>query len=232
MPPDSPRHHALLLPGLDGTGLLFRPFMDLRPPQFHADVLAYPDTVDSYAAAEAFVASSLPEDGRVLLIAESFSGPVAISLAARFEQRIAGVVLVASFVRAPVPALALALPWRVVFSVRPPALALRQALLGPDCDDPLVREMQDILGRLPPRMLARRIRAVLAVDVSQQLRACRVPMLYIAGRDDRLVGSRGLAAIHAVRPELEHVSLAAPHLVLQRAPEPAWAAIQRFADEL
>lgn len=231
--PPTPRHHALLLPGLDGTGRLFRPFTDLRPPQFRADVLAYPDAVHSYGAAEELVASHLAQlEGRVLVIAESFSGPVAVRLATKLEHRISAVVLVASFVRSPVPTLARAMPWRVVFSIRPPALALRQALLGPDCDDSLVHEMQGVLAKLPARTLAQRIRAVLDVDVSEQLRACSVPILYIAGRDDRLVGARGLAGIHAVRPNLEHVELDAPHLVLQRSPAAAWRAIERFVENL
>jgi pimeloyl-[acyl-carrier protein] methyl ester esterase len=235
MPSASPpkrRHHALLLPGLDGTGLLFRPFTDSQPPQFRADVLAYPHAIASYAEAEELVASQLPADDRVMLIAESFSGPVAVRLAARLEHRISGVVLVASFVRSPVPALARALPWRVLFSVRPPAPALRQALLGPDCDASVVREMQTVLARLPGRTLALRVRSVLSVDASEPLRACRVPMLYVAGRYDRLVGARGLAGIHAVRPDVEHVIVDAPHLVLQRNPAAAWAAIERFAANL
>jgi len=226
--PSTPRHHALLLPGLDGTGLLFRPFTDLRPPQFRTDVLSYPEALVSYADAEAFVAARLPEGARTLLIAESFSGPIAVRLAARLHQRVAGVVLVASFVRSPVTALAQAVPWRVVFSVRPPRLALRLTLLGPDCEEAVVRAMQDVLARLPARTMAHRLRSVLTVDVSEQLRACVVPMLYICGRDDRLVGTRGLADIHAVRPELEHITVDAPHLVLQRNPADAWAAIERF----
>lgn len=229
--PSTPHHRALLLPGLDGTGLLFRRFVDLRPPQFHAQVLAYPSTLATYAEAEELVASRLPVDGRVLLIAESFSGPIAVRIAARFEHRISGVVLVASFVRSPVASIARAVPWRAVFSVRAPAVALRRMLLGQDCPDSLVDELRVVLQPLPSRTLAQRIRAVLTVDASAQLRACAVPMLYIAGQDDRLVGRRSLAAIHAIRPELEHISVSAPHLILQRNPTAAWQAIERFAAE-
>jgi pimeloyl-[acyl-carrier protein] methyl ester esterase len=233
MPSDSPpRHRALLLPGLDGTGLLFRPFTDVRPPQFRADVLSYPETLDAYDDAVEFVASRLPDDARVLLVAESFSGPAAISVAVRHEQRVCGVVLVASFARSPVPSVALAVPWRIVFCVRPPALALRRALLGMDCEASMVSQMQSVLAQLPGRVLARRVRSVLTVDVSEQLRACRVPMLYICGRDDLLVGPRALAVILGIRPDLPHVTLDAPHLVLQRAPTPAWHAIERFAERL
>lgn len=87
----------VLLPGLDGSGRLFEEFVRCRP---HADVsiARYPldpswrldDYVDHV---EATIDAVLP----CVVVAESFSGPIALRLQQR-DRRVAGVVLAASFV--------------------------------------------------------------------------------------------------------------------------------------
>lgn len=68
---------------MDGTGELFRPFLAASKPEFRATVIKYPtDKLLDYAALAESVSSQLPTDERFVLLAESFSGPIAISLAA------------------------------------------------------------------------------------------------------------------------------------------------------
>jgi pimeloyl-ACP methyl ester carboxylesterase len=55
-----------------------------------------------------------------------------------------------------------------------------------------------------------------------------VPILYLAGRRDRLVGARAARAIHRIRPDVTVRTLDAPHLVLQVRPVEAWREISRF----
>ena len=45
---------------------------------------------------------------------------------------------------------------------------------------------------------------------------------------DKIVGKRGLDAITAVKPNVASVSIDAPHLLLQRNPKEAVAAIEKF----
>jgi hypothetical protein len=72
----------ILLPGLDGTGELFAAFVaamrghDVR-------IIDYPrDRAMSYAALEDFVRDKLPRDQDYFLLANQFSGPIGISIAA------------------------------------------------------------------------------------------------------------------------------------------------------
>jgi pimeloyl-ACP methyl ester carboxylesterase len=72
----------VLIPGLDGTGDLFAPFVAALA-GVDTQVISYPpDRSMNYAEHEAHVRERLPEHGEYMLLAESFSGPVGIAIAA------------------------------------------------------------------------------------------------------------------------------------------------------
>ena len=86
--------HLILLPGLDGTGELFAPLLrriermhiHADEPQLIAHALRYPthdklDLRQLHHAVEHYIAHNLPEDARYVILGESFSGPVAITVA-------------------------------------------------------------------------------------------------------------------------------------------------------
>src|SRR5207249_6130409 len=73
----------ILLPGMDGSGSLFEDFIASLPPDVEAMVVKYPpDRALDYAELEALARAALPIQGSFLLVGESFSGPVAVALAA------------------------------------------------------------------------------------------------------------------------------------------------------
>jgi len=94
----------VLLPGLDGTGQLFEWFLAALPPNLKPIVVSFPrDTDDDYAALETHVvAFSIPQDERFVILGESFSGPLALRIAARGHANLVAVILVASFISQPV----------------------------------------------------------------------------------------------------------------------------------
>ena len=97
------RISLLLLPGLDGTGRLFTPFARCLERSFDATVITYPpDRLRNYEELSAEVARALPEPP-FFIIAESFSGPVALKVAAREPPGLKAVILTASFVSNPRP---------------------------------------------------------------------------------------------------------------------------------
>lgn len=77
--------------------------------------------------------------------------------------------------------------------------------------------------------MAARLRAVLTVDLRDALKAVAVPVLYLAGRRDRLVGAWSTDQVRAACPDAQAVVLDAAHLVLQRRPAEAAAALTAFA---
>jgi len=73
----------VLLPGLDGTGDLFADFVSALTPNLDARIVRYPkDRLLSYADLFSFVVSAIPENQPFVLLAESFSTPLAVRLAA------------------------------------------------------------------------------------------------------------------------------------------------------
>jgi pimeloyl-ACP methyl ester carboxylesterase len=69
---------------------------------------------------------------------------------------------------------------------------------------------------------------VLKIDVRDQLKKCRVPILYLRGTQDRLVSRRNADEIAAASPLVQVVQLPAPHFVLQTQPAAAAAAVTKF----
>lgn len=167
--------------------------------------------------------------GPCALVAESFSGPIGIRLAARHPQ-IEALVLVASFAHSPIRMgrmIARLLPRRWV--PVPPAFALRFGLLGKGADDADVHTLRQAIQSAGAEQLAHRLRSVLSVDVRKEWKELRdIRLLYIAGSHDRLVRRRTWLSLKALQPGMRVEVLNAPHLVLQRQPRKAASLISTF----
>jgi pimeloyl-ACP methyl ester carboxylesterase len=218
---------TVLLPGMDETGLLFDAFARRLAPRLDPRVVAFPTDV-SLTYDELLQRIDVPTQP-FAIVAESFSGPLGIRLANRFADRVRGLVLVASFLRAPsrleswMSAVA-----PLLFRLPPPSFALRWALLGPDATTDEVTTVRSAIARVRPDVLAGRLRAIAGVDAENDFAASSVPTLYIAGAHDRLVGPDALAQLKTIRADLETRALPAPHLVLQRRPAEAANVVTEF----
>lgn len=72
------------MPGLDGSGVLFRPLLKRLPPEVVPQVITYPATTPlGYAELLPHVMAALPESGAFVVLGESFSGPLALMVAAQ-----------------------------------------------------------------------------------------------------------------------------------------------------
>src|SRR5688500_16166404 len=121
---------AILLPGLDGTAQLFEGFVAAAPADVPVECMALPnDRPRDYAELATWVACRITAD-RVVLVAESFSGPLALLVADRCA-RVVAVVLCASFVEPPLPRVLARLP-ELVWRRPPPAAVLGMFLTGGD----------------------------------------------------------------------------------------------------
>jgi pimeloyl-[acyl-carrier protein] methyl ester esterase len=89
---------------MDGTGSLFSEFIAALPRGLEPVVVTYPlDRSMNYAELEQLPRARLPTERPFILVGESFSGPIAISLAASKPAGLRGLVLVCSFARSPIP---------------------------------------------------------------------------------------------------------------------------------
>jgi pimeloyl-ACP methyl ester carboxylesterase len=227
--PQAPK--ALLLPGLDGSGRLFAPLLAAGPRAFQPEPLSFPpDRPLGYDALAALVRARLPRR-RFVLLAESFSGPLAVRLAAERPKGLAALVLAASFLHRPLDPLLhplRALVGARLFGVPMPAMVVRRFMAGPDAPDALVAEVQRAVAAVSPEVLALRAREALAVDARDALAGVEVPILFLAPTRDRLIRRDAHEDVLALRPDAEVAPIEAPHMVLQRCPHASLARIEEF----
>ena len=128
---DTPKIEVVALPGLDGTGLLFADFVRSCPAAFAVRVMEYPrDRFLGYRELLPLVRDRLPTRSEFVILGESFSGPLAVMLAAERPPGLRAVVLAATFVRRPRPLWVGVLPWRLLLRLKSPGLLFRWLLAG------------------------------------------------------------------------------------------------------
>jgi pimeloyl-ACP methyl ester carboxylesterase len=222
---------VLLLPGLEGSGRLFSRFVAVGVGLVEFRVLSYPpDRFLGYGALEELVAREIPAPRPFALLGESFSGPLALRLAAKRPPGLLGVVLVTTFHRNPAALLfrRISLLAPLFFRMPLPPHVVRLLLAGADAPDDLVAEVRAAVAAVGPAVMAARVREALLVDATDALLACPAPILFLGGKDDRLLRSALPIEIRSLRPDVEIRVLDAPHLVLQRCPEQAMALVTAF----
>lgn len=221
----------VLLPGLNGTGQLFAPLAGALAGQINTQSIAYPETGEqSYPALTAFAADQLPAE-RCILLGESFSGPIAVELAARFPHRIAGLILAVTFLAAPWPPRLIRLISSRCHRFMPMAV-LHAVLMGRNRDSQIADELTRIVGTLEPRVVAARLGAIAACDTRERIRDVACPILVLQATRDRLVPSRALARTLRTIPNADIRRLPGPHMLLQCNPSAAAHEIIQFANRL
>jgi len=221
----------VLLPGMDGTGRMFAPLVQALQEGVHPLVVSYPtDRPLDYAGQLEIVRRALPADRPFVLLGESFSGPLALMAAAQTTADLRGVILCATFIRSPMPAFVS----RLSFLVTPGTVNLipwsirRRMLLGGEGSETARSLLDSIHGTVSPAVMAARARSILALDCSEELRACPVPLLYLGASRDTIVTRRSLERIRRVRPDIVVAEIDGPHMILQESPTVAARIIGEF----
>jgi hypothetical protein len=217
---------------MDGTGMLFKTFAGLLPHGINAKIVPYPtDRHMSYAELAELVIGSLPRSTPYVIIAESYSGPVACILAAHPVGDLQGVVFVSSFVAFPCGRIG---PWiakmvpTVLFRGRAPAWILRWLVMDSATPREMISAVQDAVASVRPEVLTRRLRDALNADFAVTLRHSTVRIVYLLSGSDRLLGTRGLRGFLAARPDVETVKIDGPHFLLQCAPGSSLAGLLKI----
>ncbi len=221
----------LLLPGMDGTGVLFKPLLDALPVTLCRRVICYPPKGEqSYNTLVDWLLPSITQP--VVVLGESFSGPMAISLAAHLTEQVKGVILCASFAKTPNPLTALArhVPGKVLKAAADAVGA--RILFGRLSTSTLRRQFNESLQHVSGAVLQQRIKQIDCVNVRGELQELTCPILYLQGRRDYLVRSPSLKYIQAAQPNVQVERFDAPHGLLQTHPALAAQVIVRFMETI
>jgi pimeloyl-[acyl-carrier protein] methyl ester esterase len=226
----------ILLPGLDGTGELFTDFVKALPDGFEAEVVRYPtDRYLLYEQLATFVESAASMAHRFVLVAESFSTPLAIRYAATKPPNLRGIVICAGFVASP------ARGWRrpfysllsrISFSVSMPRFAAKYFIVGLDAPPSLVDSVRAAIASVKPSVLSARVRATLGCDERAALQQVNLPILYLQADQDRLVDQSCREEIQRIRPETTLAVVRGPHLLFQAKPQATADCVANFVRQL
>jgi pimeloyl-ACP methyl ester carboxylesterase len=220
----------ILMPGFDGTGEMFGPLTAALSPDHPTTVIRYrhertfADYVDTVSAA-------LPEQGATL-IAESFSGPIALAVMARHPGKIQRAVLCATFVESPflsLTKLARFVP-TAVFSLRIGRRAmLERFCLDDRCEPALMDQALAVVRSMPATTVAARLSVLAELQVRTLCRNIRTPVLILRATGDRLVSPSRYNQLIESLPDATVRDVEGPHLLLQSRPRECARLIEEFA---
>lgn len=224
--------HFVLLPGMDGTGELFRPLVERLGSRFSCRIVDYPTTEILSRQELAERVSKATPDAAYVIVAESYSGVVALLHAQQASAHLKGLVFVNSFVSPPCwPGWRYG-PLRTLLKWKPPAYIVRRYMVGRGASAELVEQVRAVVAKVSSQVLASRVRELLQTNVAEQLGQCRVPLMYLRGTSDQLVGEPAAQQIRSLRPDVTWRNIDGPHLLLQREPELCAQALVDYVQSL
>ncbi|HTP40754.1 MAG TPA: alpha/beta hydrolase [Steroidobacteraceae bacterium] len=217
---------------MDGSGTMFGEFdaaLGLK-----SLVVSYPkDQPLDYGQLVALVARAIPADEPLVVLGESFSGPIAIALAARHAATVKAVVLVCTFAKLKpryAPRWFHRLLAMLPFWKLPVAWGAR-GLLGRFDSTALRAKLVACIAGVTPAVWRSRMFSVLEVDVTSELAGLGMPILYLRGTEDRVVPAAAAALIARTNARTRVVDVVGPHALLQTVPGPCALAVRTFLQQ-
>ena len=225
----------VLLPGIDGTGMMFGPLIEQLPEGQEHQVIAYPtDKKYSYPELVEYVLGLLPKDEDFYIVAESFAGPLSLLLSQRIGSHLKGLVLCATFLTNPRPVLGtLTRPfirdW--MMGMKPNKIMARFIVVGFDISDEMLERALSFHKTVPPSIVRNRLFQVFDVDVRTIYKECSIPVLHLYGKKDRLLLQGCARQMRRIRPDIPSIGIDGPHYLLQAKPELCMEQIQGFIQQ-
>ena len=225
----------LFMPGIDGTGISFEPLRQFLPANIETTVIRYPaSTPLSFEETVNSALEQISGDPDVVL-AESFSGPVAVALIGSGRVKTKGLILSATFARTPRPFLMEILSLLPVGSILKfpfPNSWLRFFIGDAKAAGVILPLWKRVRSEVPARILAHRIRIIDRIDVREYLSKVIIPCLYIQATRDRIVPASSVRDFADSITGLQIRRIAGPHPILQVEPEASAAIISEFIEAL
>lgn len=227
----------VFLPGFDGEAELRQPFVAALAERHPARAVGYPNrTLASLNGYARHAAAQVAPHARPLVIAESFSGLVALRWAAN-DPHVAGLVLCGAFARSPAALASLGAKMPSVTRFLGARYFHASGLVQ---SDPARRQwsqgLSSAVGRLEPDVVSERLGLIAAEDASRDALSLTIPVIVVEFENDLIVGRSATEHLAANCPGCTLVRLPGPHFALETRPRDCAEALAphlaRFFDPL
>lgn len=226
-------YQIVILPGLDGTGIMLQRFSAALAADFRVKTICYPPLEPlNYDGLLEWVRKQLPAND-FIVIGESFSGPLALRLGQERIPGLQGIILGASFAKLDVP-LKFVMK-RLARMVSPrliPSRMLTAYLMGKGATPELRQQLKEVLRTVASEVWQVRAAEALSVDLFASGQTISQPVLYLRATKDQLVPKSAAQRLAGIAPDLFICDIDAPHFLFQLAYEDCIAAIRHFSKRL
>jgi len=215
----------VLLPGMDGTGKLFAPFLHLLSTS--TIIIPFPQSgSQSYEFLASYVETQLPNE-KFIIVAESFSGPIAALLAAKKLENLKGIVFIATFLSCPKPTLVLLaklVPVKSWLGFPFAKYLISRFFLGSFNYSKFV----DALNEVPNSIIRERLSSIRNLKKARE--HSNLPSIYLSASSDYLVSSNQITLFHQNFSNLKVEYIEGTHFLLQSNPRVCSEIINKFVN--
>jgi pimeloyl-[acyl-carrier protein] methyl ester esterase len=197
-------------------------------------VIHYDNEVSmDYDALEVSIRKQLPRERPFVILGESFSGPIAISIAAAPPENLIGVIFVCTFVRNPQPMLTWLKRFIRFMPIKSaPKSAMEYFILGSHGTASLNKMLRAAIDQVSEEVLRFRAELVLDVDYTKLIDKISLPCLYLFAKRDRVVPSGSSKFMFDRLSNVRVEEMDAPHFLLQVEPVQAAKLIEKYITSL
>ena len=219
----------ILLPGLDGTGLLFKGLLEALPDDLEVDVICLNDLSARTYNEQAIELAAQYVGTDLVLVAESYSGRLAYEWCGVSNAAVHAVVFLASFVSAPlsVSGFASYLPLSLLKPHRLDRyLVNRVGFAGVGAPE-LIDQVFESIRLTDQHKFKQRLKNISQLNTPSKI--YNIPSVYIRPSDDYLVANKAVAAMTSVFNNLKVVRVSGGHFIAQSSPTLCSNIIQKMA---
>lgn len=238
MPPDRSDITLVILPGFDGTGQLSAEFERQIPSEIDVCVAEYPpDRLLDMEGLADHVEGCIPPGRSVVLLAVSFSGPVAIRMLDRRRHHYLGALFCVTFATPPRPFLLqlcrwIPFGWIVRNLILTSAAVVRHFFFFRRDTAEHIRLFQRAARKPSAEVITGRLRILAEADEREALARVDIPCCYIRASGDRMIPGRNVQPFLENLRDLEVRTIEGPHCLLLSHPAESWMEVERFLARL
>jgi pimeloyl-ACP methyl ester carboxylesterase len=228
----------IFMPGMDGTGISFEPFGEILPQDVSVKIIRYPtDRLLNFEETVQYVKEQMnPDQENAIVLAESFSGPVAVALLGSGQIRAKCLILCATFARSPRPGLLKMIrhfSLELLLGLPFPRFLFKHVVEGgEESADLFISMWQRVRAVVPANVLIHRLKIIGELDVREWLPKLKIPCLYIQATSDRSVPGSCLSDFTRAVADMRVARIKGPHFILQTQPKACLDALLGFLNAI